>query len=225
MKLILEILILLFSSLNDGTFSVKEKLKHTPNAELPFECTRRAPWGKPGYAITKEEYENLPIFTYANLGLTEYNNYDEEVTIFRKFTSGFNNYCIVALEIGVSDPGKQLLVTYDNNGKVLDFLEAGVYDGGTKNRLCLKQWRIDNDRKIIVTWIKALTGEKWNITKDFSSIQGQRIDYYYQIDENGKFYKIKEVTYQPKNYPMSYLRSDKNLWEGNESIKEEISFD
>ena len=92
MKLILGILILLFSSLNDGTFSVKEKLQRTPYAELPFECIRRAPWGKPGYAITKEEYEHLPVFTYANLGLTERNDYDEEVTIFRKFASDFDNY-------------------------------------------------------------------------------------------------------------------------------------
>ena len=218
MKLILGILILLFSSLNDGTFSVKEKLQRTPYAELPFECIRRAPWGKPDYAITKEEYEHLPVFTYANLGLTERNDYDEEVTIFRKFASDFDNYCIVALEIGVSDPGKQLLVTYDNNGKLIDFLEAGIYDGGTENRLCLKQWRIDTNRKIMVTWIKALTGKEWNITKDFSSIQGQRIDCHYQIDKNGKFYKVKEIIYQAKNYPMSYLRSDKNLWEGDESF-------
>ena len=166
----------------------------------------------------------MPIFTYANLGLTEHNNYDEDVTIFRKFASNFDNYCIVALEIGVSDPGKQLLVTYDNNGKVIDFLEAGVYDGGTKNRLCLKQWRIDNNKKIIVTWIKVLTGKEWNITADFSSIQGQRIDCHYRIDENGKFHKMKEIIYQQRNYPMSYLRSDKNLWEGNESVKEEVSF-
>lgn len=70
----------------------------------------------------------------------------------------------------------------------------------------------------MVTWIKALTGKEWNITKDFSSIQGQRIDCHYQIDKNGKFYKVKEITYQAKNYPMSYLRSDKNLWEGDESF-------
>lgn len=160
------------------------------------------------------------------MGLTEHNDYNEEVAIFRKFASGFDNYCIVALEIGVSDPGKQLLVSYDNNGKVIDFLEAGIYNGDTKNRLCLKQWKIDTNREIMVTWIKALTGKEWNFTENFSSksIQGLRVDRYYRIDGNGKFHKIKEVTYQERNYSMSYLYNE-NLWDGDEVVEKEVSFD
>ena len=62
MKLILGILMILFFSTNDGVISMKEKLQRTPVSTLPFEATSKAPWGKPGFGVVKEQWQNLPIF-------------------------------------------------------------------------------------------------------------------------------------------------------------------
>lgn len=223
MKLLIEILALLFLSVNDGVISMKEKLEKTPASTLPFEATSKAPWGKPGFDVAKKQWQNLPIFTYVDLGMTKHNSYNEEVTIFRKFTSSYNNYCIVVLKIGVTDPGKELLVTYDNEGNVLDFLETSVYWGGVE-RLCIKHWKISDKREITVSWIKVLSNNEIQCYDKFSTLQGQRIDTHYLIDSKGKFQKIKEIRFEPKDYTKAYLESDPKLWEGDEIIKEEVAF-
>ena len=217
MKLMLGILMILFFSTNDGVISMKEKLQRTPASTLPFEATSKAPWGKPGFGVVKEQWQNLPIFTYRDLGLTKRNNYNEDVVIYRKFESEYNDYCIVALKIGVSDPGKDLLVTYDNEGNVLDFLETGAYWGGVE-RLCVKQWKITKEREIVVTWIKIESNASLQYHDNFTSVEGQRLDTRYSIDSNGSFQKIKEVRFEPRSYTKGYLESDKNLWEGDESF-------
>ena len=119
--------------------------------------------------------------------------------------------------LGVSDPGKDLLVTYDNEGNVLDFLETGAYWGGVE-RLCVKQWKITKEREIVVTWIKIESNASLQYHDNFTSVEGQRLDTRYSIDSNGSFQKIKEVRFEPRSYTKSYLESDKNLWEGNESF-------
>ena len=217
MKSLFGILLILFFSTNDGLISMKEKLQRTPASNLPFEATSKAPWGKPVFAVAEKQRQNLPIFTYYDLGLTKRNNYNEDVEIYRKFESEYNDYCIVALKIGVSDPGKDLLVTYDNEGNILDFLETGVYWGGIE-RLCVKQWKITSKREIIITWIKIESNTRLQFIDNFTSIKGQRFDTHYSIDSKGIFQKIKEVRFEPQSYTKTYLESDKNLWEGNESI-------
>lgn len=215
MKLLFEILVLLFLFENDNLKSIKDKLEKTSVSELPFEATKKVSWDKPAFAIIESERQDLPIFTYADLGLTKRNEYNEDVSIFRKFKSQYDNYSIVALEIGVSDPAKQLLVTYNSNGEVLDFLEAGVY-WDTSARLCIKQWRITDKYEVIVSWIQVLSNKVFCFYDDFSSLRGQRFDTYYQILENGKFQKSKEIKFQPMVYTKTYLEGEKNLWEGTE---------
>ena len=224
MKSLFGILLILFFSTTDGLISMKEKLQRISTSNLPFEETSKAPGVKPRFAVPEQQWQNLPIFTYYDLGLTKRNNYNEDVVIYRKFESEYNDYCIVALKIGVSDPEKDLLVTYDNEGNILDFLETGVYWWGVE-RLCVKQWKITSKREIIITWIKIESNTRLQFIDNFTSIKGQRFDTHYTIDSKGIFQKIKEVSFEPQSYTKTYLESDKNLWEGNESIKEEVSFD
>ena len=49
-----------------------------------------------------------------------------------------------------------------------------------------------------------------------SSLNAQRIDTVYQIDDNGKVNKLSEKKYQPKDYSMTILETA-DIWNGNET--------
>ncbi len=221
MRTILFILILACISLSTFGEEVKWKLEKTPASSLPFARTKAALWGKPGYAIAWDERSNLPIYTYKDLCLTQRNDFDEDVVIFRKFQPTNTNFYIAALTIGVSDPNRELLVTYDKEGKVIDFLESGVFCMNS-SWLFIKQWRITEKLEVIITTIKVNPADNIDASDKFISVRGYRVDTYYKIDTSGKFLKEKEVKYEPTMYSKSYLEDkNKNLWEGEEKIQEE----
>ena len=198
--------------------NVEEKIARTPQTPLPFECIKMAPWGKPGYGISNLEIDNLPLFTYTDLGLTQKTTYETSATIFRRFPYSEGSFELLALRIGASDPNKDVLITLDQNGDLIDFVEVGVYTT-TNGFLYIKQWRIDNDKNIIVTWIKIDSAVPISVFSKFGSVQGQRIDEYYSIDESGYFHLDKEIKYKPQTYTQSYFEDcNKELWDGDEVV-------
>ena len=162
----------------------------------------------------------LPLHTYKDLGITERTTYETSARIFRKFQTNNRSYIVIALSIGESDPNKQLLATFNEEGTVIDFLEAGVYFI-TSERLYIKQWRIKEDSTVIITHLQLIDTVPIMFYSSFSSVQAQRVDTYYKIDSSGKFQEIKQVKYQPRTYTKTYLEDKtKNLWEGNEALME-----
>ena len=197
--------------------NVEEKIARTPQTPLPFECIKMAPWGKPGYGISNLEIDNLPLFTYTDLGLTQKTTYETYATIFRRFLYPKGSFELLALRIGASDPNKDVLITLDQNGDMIDFVEAGVYTA-TNGFIYIKQWRIDSDKNIIVTWIKIDSAVPVSAFSNFGSVKGQRIDEYYSVDESRHFHLDKEIKYKPQTYTQSYLEDcSKELWDGDET--------
>jgi len=196
--------------------NVKEKVGKTPKTPLPFKCTKMAPWGKPGYVVSNVEIDNLPLFTYTDLGLTQKTTYETSATIFRRFLCKNVPFELLALRIGLSDPNRDVLITLNQNREMIDFIEVGIYTT-TNERLYIKQWRIDSNENIIVTWIKVDNATPISAFSDFGSVEGQRIDMYYTVDDSGHFRLDKEVRYKPQIYTQSYLEDNsKELWDGNE---------
>lgn len=220
MKKIFILSIILMFSFVLYALNIKEKIARTQGATLPFNCTKIAPWGKAIYNLSSSELGSLPLHTYKDLGLTVRTTYETSARIFRKFQTDNRSYILIALNIGESDPNKQLLATFDQEGAVIDFLETGVYFV-TFERLYIKQWRIKEDSTVIVTHLQLIDTVPIMFYSSFSSIQAQRVDTYYKIDSSGKFQEIKQVKYQPQTYTKTYLEDKtKNLWEGNEVLME-----
>lgn len=204
----------------DGLISLKEKLMDTPASEFPLAGIKRLPLGKPGFALAEEQWQNLPIYTYQDLALQIKNNYNEDVVLSYKFDLKDSGYSLAVLDIYVSEPRKHLLVTYDSEGRVVDFLEGWI---GWADWAIIKQWRIDAGRNIIVTWIKIdkpinFLPESGREFTDFGEVEGQRIDSHYVIDGTGKFKLVREVKYRPQVYTQEYLKDeDSELWDGKET--------
>lgn len=220
MKKIFILSILLIFSFALYALNIKEKIARTQKTTLPFDCTKTAPWGKTIYNLSSSELGSLPLHTYKDLGLTERTTYETSARIFRKFQADNRSYIVIALNIGESDPNKQVLATFNEEGTVIDFLEAGVYFV-TFERLYVKQWRIKENSTVIVTHLQLIDKVPIKFYSTFSSIRAQRVDTYYKIDSLGKFQEIKQVKYKPQTYTKTYLEDKtKNLWEGNEALME-----
>lgn len=216
MKRILILLFILIAWSETFALSSKETLTRIPATPLPFDCIKTrsypfSPWAFHGIA-------NLPMFTYADLGMTKHNDYNEECSVYRKFSALNGPFDIVALTICVSDPDKQILATYNKEGELIDFIEAEVswYFNG---KMCVKQWRINKEQEVCVTHLKVISDKYIPYLQIFDTIQAQRIDTYYQIDSTGKFHQTKQLKYQPRTYTRAYLKDEtKNIWEGDEVL-------
>lgn len=214
------ILILLFILITCGelfaeTWNNKEALSRVSATPLPFDCIKNRTYPS---RMSFPDVANLPMFTYDDLGMTKRNDYNEECDIYRKFSALNGDFDIVALDITVSDPVKQVFATYNKDGKLIDFIEAEVcwYFSGN---IYVKQWRINKDQEVCVTHLKIMGDKYMPYLQRFDTIQAQRIDTYYQIDSTGKFHKTKQLKYQPRAYTWAYLNDKtKNIWEGDEVL-------
>ena len=213
-------IIFIFLILSGNIFAdnIKTSLEKTPITSIPFDCTKCVPYLEPTYAFPTEKGDNFPLATYNDLGLTQKNaDPNTNCVIFRKFKPHNGNFDLLALDLTVSDLGKKILVTY-HEGKLIDYIEAEVswFSGGI---ICVKQWHINANEEIVVTWLKVESSTPILAFSNFNSIHAQRIDIHCEIDSSGKFQEIKQVKYQPQTYTKAYLTDkNKNLWEGNEPL-------
>lgn len=217
MKKLFILFVILITSYELFAVSIKDVLARIPVTSLPFDATKIRSFHEPRTGLSSEKTTNLPMFTYRDLGLSQRNDYneEEECAIFRKFSIYNGTFDLVALDINVSDPGKQLITTY-KDGELIDFIETEV-SWYSRGALYVEQWRIDKNQEIIVTHLKVISSTPIIGWKDFGSVQAQRIDTYYQIDSSGKFHEIKQMKYQSQTYTQSYLEDKtKNLWEESE---------
>lgn len=107
-------------------------------------------------------------------------------------------------------------MTTFKDDELIDCIEADVswYSNGI---LYIKQWRIDEEQTIIVTWLKLISSDPISAFSNFSTVDAQRLDSYYKVDTNGKFQHTKQVKYKPQSYTQAYLADKtKNIWDGNE---------
>ena len=110
-----------------------------------------------------------------------------------------------------------LLVTYDLNGTQLDWVEVDAKFSDIK----LKQYKITPEMKLFVYELKPTSPTPIYFYEDYiqkkiSSLNAQRIDTVYQIDDDGKVEKLSEKKYRPKDYSITILETA-DIWNGNET--------
>ena len=114
----------------------------------------------------------------------------------------------------------QWLITYDRQTRIVDTLVCGIYFYDGPGRLHLQQWRINEKREIQVSFVKMNIDSPLQDPFTIKPTQGQRVDTFYQLTDDGHFKKMREVKYKPQTYTSQYLRTV-NLWNGTETPLEQ----
>ena len=175
------------------------------------------------WVVLNEENRKFPDVIYRDFQRTQpevYSDQDREELCsgfcqFRK--PGNDNYTVLGVSLGEADVTSTLLVTYDLNGTQLDWVEVDAKFSDIK----LKQYKITPEMKLFVYELKPTSPTPIYFYEDYiqkkiSSLNAQRIDTVYQIDDNGKVNKLSEKKYQPKDYSMTILETA-DIWNGNET--------
>lgn len=219
---ILILLVTLNAIATDVKVEINKRIKFVPYTNLPFSNTKTiGPSFR--YALIEDQIANLPMFLYDDITLTDGSldlkwDPNMECAIICRFPTD-TDFDLVALDIESAEWGKNLLAVY-KNGRLIDYIEAEIswdFTGG----LYVKQWRITANREIVVTWLKINSPAPIRYNKDykfdFNTLNAQRIDTHYKIDDTGHFKVLKQIKYRPQDYSQADLaRNSKNLWEGNE---------
>lgn len=203
---------------NVSADNVQEKICTMPKTSIPFAGTKATLFPKTIYMLTGDIPESLPVYVYDDLALQQ-KNYDSniECSLCQRFDYSNKNFELLAITIGVYDWTKKILATYQGN-TLVDFIEIEI-GWWNRNLMCVKQWRMDSNENIIITWIKVASSTPISAFSDFGNVEGQRIDMYYTIDSLGHFHLDKEIKYKPQIYTRSYLEdSSKELWDGDEVL-------
>jgi hypothetical protein len=114
------------------------------------------------------------------------------------------------------------LITYDKQYQIVDTLVCGIHFLDGKDRLALRQWRINENCEVQVCFVKLddtdpqVTDISVHAKIYFEKpVKGQRTDTFYQFTDDGHFKKLREVKYKPQMYSSQYL-STEDLWNGKE---------
>ncbi len=200
---------------------MKNRLEEVPSTSIPFDCVKSIDYFKPAFGFSYGTDQHFSLEVYDDLGLTQKAAVPSiNYAIFRKFELQRKEYTLVAINMDIAESTKKVLVTY-RDGKFIDYIESEVAWWNEK-MVFIKQWRIASNEEIVITWLKVQSTPPISAFSDFKSINAQRIDMHYKIDDNGKFELIKEIKYKPQLYPKTYLTDrSKNLWEGDEAPVEE----
>lgn len=196
---------------------LKSKLDSFPVSELPYVC-RRTDAGC-------ERFESFPE-GFSKISYCKYDDFNGEIKsskslqyrIYRYFKPKGKNFSIVVIEM-FTNTYKQMLVTCNSKGKCIDYLEVGNGMFNKGGRTTSWQWKIDEDMGVLICQVKTEENRPilWVDYPKLSSIKGQRVDTYYLIEPDGKFYISRKVTYAPAEYPVSFF-DDQNvfLWDSKD---------
>jgi len=212
MKILLTILLLsCFIQQDDDT---REKLNSMDNTSLPFECTRDV--NHLHRKASKSTMDSIDFYFYRDIGLTmKISMTRRDVYMLRKFEQP--NFTLLALSVNFMEEGRtQWLLTYDKQNQIIDTLVCGIHFFDGSDRLHLQQWRIDEKREVQVSFVKIHVDPPLQHPFKIKPAQGQRVDTFYQLTDDGHFKKSREVKYKPQTYTSQYLRTE-NLWNGTEN--------
>ena len=223
MRKIFLIVFLLFAFFVESTVqaqTIKEVIEGVPVLPTP---TANVPKQSQKWIYIQKEDRKFPDIIYRDFQRTKpetYSDPDKEefcVGCFQFRKPGNSNYTTLGVNVGQSDARNMLLVTYDFNANQIDWVEVEVKFSDIK----LKQYKITPEMKLFVYELKPTSPTPIYFYEDYiqkkiSSLNAQRIDTVYQIDDNGKVNKLSEKKYQPKDYSMTILETA-DIWNGNET--------
>jgi len=217
MKTLLTILLLsCFIQQDDDTRKI---LNGMDNTTLPFECTRDVNTlvNQHGQLLlaSKNTINSIDFYFYRDIGLTmKIRETQGDIRLLRRFEQP--NFTLLAVTVNFMEEGRtQWLLTYDKQNRIIDTLVCGIHFFDGPDRLHLQQWRIDEKREIQVSFVKIHVDPPLQHPFKIKPAQGQRVDTFYQLTDDGHFKKLREVKYKPQTYTSQYLRTE-NLWNGTE---------
>lgn len=156
---------------------------------------------------------NLPFY----VGKDKHNK-DSESYIHAMFFETTGNYFIVDAWIWSGDHNdyKDLLITYDLNGNVIDYITFNISASGFPQNVNLVEGILNKDLTVDVY---SLDLNKYPVDKEgyaVTGVTGQRTDASYQINPQGKFKLISSVNYKPQGYAPERLTGLRPISEGAE---------
>lgn len=173
------------------------------------------------YTFHQELWGNLPVYVWRDMrGKNKINIKNDECSIYKKFKPTNGKYDLILFKFGEYLEFRHLLATFDSLGRVIDQLEVGYSWDGIK---ALKQFHLTDDMQVVVYHLQVNSDEPvdyedfYKYEEKYATLNAQRHDYYYQITPDGKFEKIKQIDYQPKEYPRSeFFDTKKQICDGDE---------
>jgi hypothetical protein len=198
----------------------KVALSQLENSPLPYECTRDACHYLRD--VSKSTRDSIDFYYYRDVALTIKEKLTRnEVFMLKKFEQP--NFTLLAVTVNFMMEGRtQWLITYDKQYQIVDTLVCGIHFLDGKDRLTLRQWRINENCEVQVCFVKLddtdpqVTDISVHAKIYFEKpVKGQRTDTFYQFTDDGHFKKLREVKYKPQMYSSQYL-STEDLWNGKE---------
>ncbi|MBD3587850.1 hypothetical protein [Bacteroides sp. GM023] len=210
-------------------WTMKQILDYLPTCTVyPFINAKQWPEAQKQFIKTpigfKDYWGELPIYSWEDIQCTQKTEFpQEDAALYLKFIPFNEKYILVVADIGVSDPRKQLLITYTNEGKIIDWIECEVA-WATDEIYTIKQWKVDknpNELYVTIYHIKPTSSAKHidinELITNRPSFNGQRIDTEYKINDTGHFIKVSQIEYVSKDYSYDDLNSTTlNIWDGKE---------
>lgn len=143
---------------------------------------------------------------------------DSESFVRAMFFETTGNYFIADIWIWSGDHNdyKDLLITYDLNGKVIDYITFNISASGSPQNVNLVEGILNKD---LTVDIYSLDLNKYPVDKEgyaVTGVTGQRTDTSYQINPQGKFKLISSVKYKPQDYAPERLTGLRPISEGAE---------
>lgn len=173
-----------------------------------------------GIPVSEADLHLLPFFTWGdfNCKMEEVDPSDRQANLISRFRPLAGNYELVCIRMGSHERFRDLLVTFNKQGEVIDWIEAGAFYSGNY-RIDVRQWSIDRFRNILVSELQPVEGKILPIHTRRSMIKAQRVDTAYKISNRGYFNKTRIRRYQIHEYPYSYLtETDKKIFSGSEIV-------
>ncbi len=198
----------------------KVALNQLENSPLPYECTRDE-WHF-FKTLSKSARDGIDFYYHRDVALTIKEKLTRnEVFMLKKFEQP--NFTLLAVIANLMMEGRtQWLITYDKQYQIVDTLVCGIHFLDGKDRLTLRQWRINENCEVQVCFVKLddtdpqVTDISVHAKIYFEKpVKGQRTDTFYQFTDDGHFKKLREVKYKPQMYSSQYL-STEDLWNGKE---------
>ena len=203
------------------------------SVDIPYiSCRDTLPLSDYAFPIDLIIGSNFDNYVWEDLALTKQyskkvNLEDDELWLDSSINKKFNvakDFILFSAYFGEGDFGKHILVTILPDGTYIDSIAVGAsilsaVDVGEIYQPM--KWEITEDLQVVVYQLKpTLESPIMGNTPIANSIEAQRIDKVYQIDDSGKFNLISTKYYKPQMYNKSnFLERAYDISAGSETLQ------
>ena len=179
------------------------------------------------YQISHQEGQIIGANLYRDMQHLQARTMDydkiEVLTSIKFKTAPTNNSSnLLIFTIRCADDFRRILVSCNNNGDILDFIEIAECEFIESEQIYVipKQFCLEYEKLTIYQLTPTRTAPwVYTMIKSTDVINAQRKDIVYTIDATtGKFVKSSQTEYYPQDYPISYWGTNgTEIWNGTET--------